>query len=244
VSRALGFSESVARTVSIETGMQNSALAVVLARNSFPDPLTGLPGTHEPGPLVRGQFVISPQRRLPCQVQSPRSVTAWWEAVWRGYGANRRSSRRRISLHHLKSRVIRRLSRGMRVGFRALLGCGGDVAPRYSIMADRASAAQPARLRLSQGNDEAFRSNGMALHLLSSSPPAEQQPGRLHPQACSLVGWLEWASVPCRWPCLLSTRFAGWWWTTEISQFSQVLSALACPGWLGRPPGRVAEDGD
>lgn len=30
--------------VSIEVGMQNSALAVVLARSAFPDPLTALPG--------------------------------------------------------------------------------------------------------------------------------------------------------------------------------------------------------
>jgi len=44
MSRVLGFSSQVSRTVSIETGMQNSALATVLARNSFPDPITGLPG--------------------------------------------------------------------------------------------------------------------------------------------------------------------------------------------------------
>lgn len=44
VARALGFTRKVAKTVSIETGMQNSALAVVLARNSLPHPLSGLPG--------------------------------------------------------------------------------------------------------------------------------------------------------------------------------------------------------
>jgi BASS family bile acid:Na+ symporter len=44
MARALGFSRQVAKTVSIETGMQNSALAVVLARSSLPHPLSGLPG--------------------------------------------------------------------------------------------------------------------------------------------------------------------------------------------------------
>lgn len=44
VSRLMGFSEKTARTVSIETGMQNSALACVLARNSLPHPSSSLPG--------------------------------------------------------------------------------------------------------------------------------------------------------------------------------------------------------
>jgi BASS family bile acid:Na+ symporter len=44
VSRVLGFSRKVAKTVSVETGMQNSALAVVLARSSLPHPSSGLPG--------------------------------------------------------------------------------------------------------------------------------------------------------------------------------------------------------
>jgi len=39
-----GFSERTARTVSIETGMQNSALAVVLAKSVGADPLSYLPG--------------------------------------------------------------------------------------------------------------------------------------------------------------------------------------------------------
>ena len=44
VARLMGLSEKKSRTVSIETGMQNSALAVVLARH-FPNPtLSGLPG--------------------------------------------------------------------------------------------------------------------------------------------------------------------------------------------------------
>lgn len=43
--RLLGFDERTARTVSIETGMQNSALAVVLARSARPnEPLASLPG--------------------------------------------------------------------------------------------------------------------------------------------------------------------------------------------------------
>ena len=40
----LGYQEKTARTISIETGMQNSALAVVLARSIGADPLASLPG--------------------------------------------------------------------------------------------------------------------------------------------------------------------------------------------------------
>ena len=37
------FDVTVARTVSIEVGMQNSGLGVVLARKHFADPLTAVP---------------------------------------------------------------------------------------------------------------------------------------------------------------------------------------------------------
>lgn len=43
LARLLGFGCSVARTVSIEVGMQNSGLGVVLARRHFADPLTAVP---------------------------------------------------------------------------------------------------------------------------------------------------------------------------------------------------------
>jgi BASS family bile acid:Na+ symporter len=43
VARLLGFSVIVARTTSIEVGMQNSGLGVVLARKHFADPLTAVP---------------------------------------------------------------------------------------------------------------------------------------------------------------------------------------------------------
>lgn len=42
--KAFGFEERTARTISIETGMQNSALAVVLAKSVGADPLSYLPG--------------------------------------------------------------------------------------------------------------------------------------------------------------------------------------------------------
>ena len=42
--RVFGFSERTARTISIETGMQNSALAVVLAKSIGADPISYLPG--------------------------------------------------------------------------------------------------------------------------------------------------------------------------------------------------------
>jgi BASS family bile acid:Na+ symporter len=43
VARATGFSIEIARTISIEVGMQNSGLGVVLARRHFADPLTAVP---------------------------------------------------------------------------------------------------------------------------------------------------------------------------------------------------------
>jgi BASS family bile acid:Na+ symporter len=43
ISRLLGYGRAVNRTVSIEVGMQNSGLGVVLARQNFADPLTALP---------------------------------------------------------------------------------------------------------------------------------------------------------------------------------------------------------
>lgn len=44
LARVLGFGRTAARTVSIEVGMQNSGLGVVLARQHFADPLTAVPG--------------------------------------------------------------------------------------------------------------------------------------------------------------------------------------------------------
>lgn len=43
VTRLLGFHERTARTISIEVGMQNSGLAVVLATSHFASPLTAVP---------------------------------------------------------------------------------------------------------------------------------------------------------------------------------------------------------
>lgn len=44
VARVLRFDEIVARTASIEVGMQNSGLGIALARKHFADPLTAVPG--------------------------------------------------------------------------------------------------------------------------------------------------------------------------------------------------------
>lgn len=43
VAKGLRFDEQIARTASIEVGMQNSGLGVVLARKHFADPLTAVP---------------------------------------------------------------------------------------------------------------------------------------------------------------------------------------------------------
>jgi len=42
-ARVLGYDQIIARTISIEVGMQNSGLGAVLARRHFSDPLTALP---------------------------------------------------------------------------------------------------------------------------------------------------------------------------------------------------------
>lgn len=44
IARLLGLPVKAARTISIEVGMQNSGLGVVLARRHFADPLTAVPG--------------------------------------------------------------------------------------------------------------------------------------------------------------------------------------------------------
>ncbi|CAM9990766.1 unnamed protein product, partial [Choristocarpus tenellus] len=43
-ARALGFPVRATRTASIEVGMQNSALGVVLAQRGLPDPVSAVPG--------------------------------------------------------------------------------------------------------------------------------------------------------------------------------------------------------
>lgn len=43
LSRFLGFKESTSRTISIEVGMQNSVLGVVLASRHFASPLVAVP---------------------------------------------------------------------------------------------------------------------------------------------------------------------------------------------------------
>ena len=64
--RLVGRSETTARTISIETGMQNSALAVVLARSMGADPLASLPGaisatTHSClGSLLAAYWLMRP----------------------------------------------------------------------------------------------------------------------------------------------------------------------------------------
>ncbi|MDG2308451.1 MAG: bile acid:sodium symporter family protein [Candidatus Binatia bacterium] len=44
LAKFFGYEETIRRTVSIEVGMQNSGLAVVLARSHFANPLTAVPG--------------------------------------------------------------------------------------------------------------------------------------------------------------------------------------------------------
>lgn len=65
LARAFGYDEAIRRTVSIEVGMQNSGLAVVLARQHFANPLTAVPGAissvvHS----VLGSFLAARWRRV------------------------------------------------------------------------------------------------------------------------------------------------------------------------------------
>jgi len=59
VPRFLGYSSAVCRTTAIETGIQSSALAVVLATRHFPDPiLTALPGAlSSPSQSILGSLI-------------------------------------------------------------------------------------------------------------------------------------------------------------------------------------------
>jgi BASS family bile acid:Na+ symporter len=68
-SKTLGFAEKDRRTVSIEVGMQNSALGVVLATAHFADPLVAVPCAISAtvhscvGSLVAGAWRLADQRK-------------------------------------------------------------------------------------------------------------------------------------------------------------------------------------
>jgi BASS family bile acid:Na+ symporter len=70
-ARVLGFGTVTCRTVSIEVGMQNSGLGVVLAREHFADPLTALPAAISAifhsliGSLLAGIWRAAGPRRGP-----------------------------------------------------------------------------------------------------------------------------------------------------------------------------------
>ena len=67
LARVFGYSRTVARTMSIEVGMQNSGLGVVLARRHFADPLTAVPGAISAvchsviGSVLAGYWRIRPE---------------------------------------------------------------------------------------------------------------------------------------------------------------------------------------
>jgi len=72
-SRLVRYSPAIARTISIEVGMQNSGLGVVLARGHFPDPLTAVPGAISAvchsvlGSIFAGLWRLSSDRREAAQ---------------------------------------------------------------------------------------------------------------------------------------------------------------------------------
>ena len=84
-SRLVRYSPRIARTLSIEVGMQNSGLGVVLARGHFPDPLTAVPGAISAvchsiiGSLLAGvwrQLAKNEAPGSPAAVVQPDAVTA------------------------------------------------------------------------------------------------------------------------------------------------------------------------
>lgn len=68
-ARLLGYDALIRRTLSIEVGMQNSGLGVVLARNNFTDPLTPVPCAISSvfhsviGSLLAGLWRLRPPRK-------------------------------------------------------------------------------------------------------------------------------------------------------------------------------------
>lgn len=69
LARLARYSPIIARTISIEVGMQNSGLGVVLARGHFPDPLTAVPGAISAvchsvvGSILAGLWRLSSNRQ-------------------------------------------------------------------------------------------------------------------------------------------------------------------------------------
>ncbi|HEY2953416.1 MAG TPA: bile acid:sodium symporter family protein [Verrucomicrobiae bacterium] len=68
-ARVLGYDQIIARTISIEVGMQNSGLGAVLARRHFSDPLTALPCAISAtfhsviGSVLAGIWRLSPPKK-------------------------------------------------------------------------------------------------------------------------------------------------------------------------------------
>lgn len=98
VAKTLGYAEDVARTISIEVGMQNGGLAAVLARQNFPtQPMTAVPAVFSA--IVQnivGSIVASYWRARPPVTRHPRSAIYYWKcdrpAAFHGTDENFRRS--------------------------------------------------------------------------------------------------------------------------------------------------------
>jgi BASS family bile acid:Na+ symporter len=85
-ARLFGYDRTVARTISIEVGMQNSGLGVVLAQKHFPaEPLTAVPCaissvTHSViGSLLAGWWRLRANRdETPRSRPETGAVSRWW----------------------------------------------------------------------------------------------------------------------------------------------------------------------
>ena len=81
VAKTLRYSEDVARTISIEVGMQNGGLAAVLARQNFPaQPMAAVPAVFSA--IVQnivGSIVASYWRARPPATPHPRSMIYYWK---------------------------------------------------------------------------------------------------------------------------------------------------------------------
>lgn len=81
VAKTLGYAEDVARTISIEVGMQNGGLAAVLARQNFPtQPMAAVPAVFSAiVQNITGSIVASYWRARPPATPHPRRSIYYWK---------------------------------------------------------------------------------------------------------------------------------------------------------------------
>ncbi|MBI5685861.1 MAG: phosphotransferase [Verrucomicrobia bacterium] len=129
VAKTLGYAEDVARTISIEVGMQNGGLAAVLARQNFPtQPMAAVPAVFSA--IVQnivGSIVASYWRARPPATPHPRRSIYYWKcdrpAAFHGTDENLRRGASESQL----ADVLRERSPGKPVSLRPAAGQGNHI---------------------------------------------------------------------------------------------------------------------